>query len=207
MTSILTYVESSQRIFLLISSSSGYLDVVIVILFCFFIYAMVQASSKSIKVVHSHWHHMFETVPFKPTEFYDSLKKGIDEKGMEGISFSNITHHEKGILSAKRLYMRVKFREHIMDICAAPFAKEAFFVSWWLGGAGVTFRDVLITLPIIGKLFNRREMTFYEQDTEIMFKETIAGCVKQTIEDLTAVKGVRMSIQDWKGSDIQFKNK
>jgi hypothetical protein len=170
-------------------------------------YAAIKATKRSIRVVHAHWHHMFDTRPFASKEFYEYLKNGIVEKGIEGISFKGITHSERGILSAQRVYLRINYREYMIDICAAPFAKDAFFVSWWLGDAGITFRDFLISIPVIGRLFNRREKTFYEQDTEIMFKEIVSGCVKDTIEKLTEEKGQRINIPDWKGSDIKFNTK
>jgi hypothetical protein len=169
-------------------------------------YGAIKASKRSIRVVHSHWHHMFDSRPFLSKEFYEYLKNQISEKGIEGISFKGVTHSERGILSAQRVYLRINYREYMIDICAAPFAKDAFFVSWWLGDAGITFRDFLISIPVIGRLFNRREKTFYEQDTEIMFKEIVSGCVKDTIEKLTEEKGQRINIADWKGSDIKFNN-
>lgn len=178
---------------------------ILILFFILLIYGFIKVSTRSIKVVHSHWHHLFEDRPFEPGEFYDHLKQAIGEKGMEGVQFSDITHSEGGLVSAKRLYLRVQFRQYMMDICAAPFAKEGFFVSWWLGDAGFTLRDILISIPVIGRLFSRREKTFYELDTEIMFKETVAGCVKGTIEGLTTTKGVRLpAIADWKGSELQF---
>lgn len=190
-----------------IFASSDITSTIIVIIIVFAVIALIQASSRSIKDVHSHWHHMFETIPFSPGEFYEMLERDISEKGIAGISFSKIKHSEGGIISANRIYLRVKYKEYMMDICAAPFAKQEFFVSWWLGGDGFTLRDFLMNIPIIGGLFKRREKTFYEQDTEIMFKETVALCVKNTITSLVEVKGSRqIDIYDWKGSNLQFKN-
>lgn len=209
MTSMQTLLEFFQPVFLFSDSDvSAVTNVAVVLLLIFLLYGLVKASSKSIKVVHSHWHHLFDTRPFEPMEFYDTLKKLIDANGIQGLSFSNITHSESGLLSAKRTYLRVTYRGYIMDICAAPFAKEAFFVSWWLGDTGVTFRDYLSSIPVIGRLFTRREKTFYELDTEIMFKETVAHCVKSTVEGLTETKGVRLSnITDWNGTAIKFNGK
>jgi hypothetical protein len=195
-----------QSIFLIdLPDENKLTGIFIGLFFVFLIYALIKASSRSIKVVHSHWHHMFDTRPFTPLEFYESFKKKIDEKEIENISFASVTHSERGMLSAKRIYLRVTYREYMMDICAAPFAKQDFFVSWWLGDAGFTFRDLLISIPVIGKLVSRREKTFYELDTEIMFKETVAKCVKETIEGLTETKGTRLTdMSDWKGTAMQF---
>jgi hypothetical protein len=160
----------------------------------------------NIKNVHSHWHHMFDTRPITPLEFYQSLKKAINDKGIDKVYFESITHTEYGLFSANREYLRVTYREYKVDICAAPFGKEAFFVSWWLGDAGTPIRDILVTIPWIGKLFLPREKTFFEQDTEIMFKEITATCVKETIEQMTSEKGTRITDNiDWKPYDRPFK--
>ena len=208
MISTQTLLDFLQPVFLIdMPDFSSILTVLGFLLFVLIVYGIIKASSRSIKVVHSHWHHMFDTRPFEPMEFYDILKKHIDENGIEGLSFSSVTHSERGLLSAKRVYLRVTFREYMMDICAAPFAKEAFFVSWWLGDAGITLRDFLISIPVIGRLFSRREKTFYEHDTAIMFKETIARCVKDSIEGLTETKGIRLpDTMDWNGTAIKFNN-
>jgi hypothetical protein len=150
-----------------------------------------------IKVLHAHWHHMFETIQFSSQEFYDHVTERVREKGIPEVEISHVTHHEHGMFSAKRLYLRVKFKEYIVDICAAPFGKESFFVSWWQGEAVSTIRDLLREIPYIGFLFSKREKTFYEQDTEIMFKETVILCVKDAIENLTDVKGERLFAIDW----------
>lgn len=186
---------------------SGFKTAIILTFLVVLAYTLIKVNSRSIKVVDSHWHYMFETIPFTPLEFYESVEKMVSAKEIEGLTYTNIKHSERGLLSANRVYLRIKFREYMMDICAAPFAKESFFVSWWLGDAGVTLRDYLMAIPVIGRLFSRREKTFYEKDTEIMFKETVARCVKDTIEELTKEKGLRQfDLSGWKGSDIQFKS-
>ena len=207
MSSIFSLLELFQPVFLLRISDEELLEGgILIFFFLLFVYALHKVSSRKIKVVHSHWHSMFETRSFTPEEFYTALQNDITKEGIEGLSISRTTYTEKAAwLSANRIYLRVKFRECMMDICAAPFAKEAFFVSWWLGDEGFNFRDVLISVPVAGRLFTRREKTFYEMDTETMFKETVAKCVKETIDQLTATKGMRLpDMHDWKGTALQF---
>ena len=54
---------------------------------------------------------------------------------------------EGGLLSAKRLYLRVIRKEHVFDICGAPFG-NGFFFSWWLGESRQTSVGLLIALSI-----------------------------------------------------------
>ncbi len=203
MTTFQLIPEMFPMIFLLSFGSEEFSIFLALLVIGLIAYIVIKATNRSIRVVHAHWHHMFDTRPFAPKEFYEYLKNDIQEKGIEGISFRGIVHSERGLLSANRAYLRILYREYMIDVCAAPFAKEAFFVSWWLGDAGITFRDFLICIPAIGRLFSRREKTFYEQDTEIMFKEIIAGCVRDAIEKLTEEKGKRLTMADWRGSDIK----
>ena len=194
------------NIFLFEMGSTAIGEIIWLLFFAFIVYAVFAVLTRNIKNVHSHWHHMFESKPFAPLEFYETLKKRLDEKGIEGISYYSVTHSERGLLSAKRVYLRIKFREYIIDVCAAPFAKEAFFVSWWLGDAGNIVRDLLMRIPTIGKLFEPGDKTFFEQDTEIMFKEMASMCIKDAIEQLTQEKGTRLTDSiDWKINDRPLK--
>jgi hypothetical protein len=177
-----------------------------VLIVIFLIYPFISIGKKHIRNVHSHWHRLFTNPPFSPLEFYNSLETVLKSKGIPGVQFQSVTHYEGGILSAKRLYLRIKFRDYIIDLCAAPFTKEAFFISWWLGDTGFTFHDFLRRLPFIGLLFRKRGKTFYELDTEIMFKELISMGVQETIEHLAEGKGIRLPDGiDWKPFDNQFK--
>jgi hypothetical protein len=167
-----------------------------------FFFAFLAVRRRKIRNVHSHWHHLFETRLFAPLEFYHTLQDVLNEKGMHEVTFYSVIHSEKGLLSANREYLRIKYKEYLIDVCAAPFAKEALFVSWWLGDGGITFRDILIHTPLLGWLFKRRPKTFYEQDTELMFKEMTARCIKETIEMVTQTKGVRLTDAiDWEAMD------
>jgi hypothetical protein len=142
------------------------------------------------KTILSHWHHRYDEPPFSSNEFYTRIKELLQTKGIRYVSYSNVVYSEGGLLSANREYLRIKYKEFVFDICAAPFG-TGYFVSWWLGEMGDPIRDLLINLPIFGKLFKKRQKTFFEHDTAIMFKETVGECVKEAIEQLTNTKGLR----------------
>lgn len=175
-------------------------------LFFLVLYGLYKASLKQIRNVHSHWHQMFDFLPFSPQDFYTTLEEAIKQKEIPEASFSSVTHSEGGVLSANRKYLRVSYKRYLMDICAAPYAKDHFFISWWLGDSGFTFRDFLISIPFVGRLFTRREKTFYEMDTEIMFKELVVRCVKDTAEEMAKTSGTReLNLENWKGTDLMIK--
>lgn len=174
----------------------GPAQVIFIILFVICIYAVIKGS-RILKTVLSHWHHPFESVPFSSQELYAAVEAAMKAKEIN-LATSRISYAQGGILSPNREYLRIQYNEFVYDICAAPFGKR-YFVSWWLGETGNPIRDFFTNLPIIGKLFTKRKKTFFELDTEIMFKETVSSCVREAIEGLTQTKGLRMLVDaDWK---------
>jgi hypothetical protein len=182
-------------------SGWGILQYSILIIFVLGLVAFMQGL-KMLKETLGHWHHRFDNIPFSSQEFYTTLEETLSRRGVEGIETSRTTYAQGGILSPSREYLRIRYNEFVYDVCAAPFAK-GYFVSWWMGELGSPLRDFFRNLPFIGKLFNRRAKTFYELDTEIMFKETISLCVKEAIDTLTESKGVRKLMDtDWQESRL-----
>ncbi|MHC4270392.1 MAG: hypothetical protein ACYSTS_18295, partial [Planctomycetota bacterium] len=80
----------------------------------------------------SHWHQTIENLQESPQKFYNNLVQAISQRNLPDIDISRIEYREGGVFSAKRLYLRVKRKEHIFDICAFPFG-SGFYFSWWLG--------------------------------------------------------------------------
>lgn len=82
-------------------------------------------------LVLSHWYHLFETLEASPMEFYASVEESVERREIPDAERSRVDHHEGGMLSAKREYLRVSRGRLTFDICGAPYGK-GFFVSWWL---------------------------------------------------------------------------
>jgi hypothetical protein len=88
--------------------------------------------AKNISMLMSHWYTLIEGMQESPQHFYGSLEQAIKKRQLSDIEISRIDYKESGVLSANREYFRVERKEHIFDICAAPFG-TGFFVSWRLG--------------------------------------------------------------------------
>src|SRR5262245_34693812 len=82
--------------------------------------------------VFSHWFKMIDGFAMSPSEFYKAVEAKIAERQIPGVQTIEITCSEGGFFAAKRVYLRVKRKDKIFDICGAPFGR-GFFVSWWLG--------------------------------------------------------------------------
>lgn len=142
-------------------------------------YAFYKNFAKQIDHVSSAQHYTFEEMKFSTQEFYTLTETLVKEKEIPDVRTSRVEHAVHGVFSAKREYLRVKYKEYFFDICAAPFARD-FFVSW---------RQGELKQIQTGK---RQYKTFYEQDTELMFKESIKLCMKRAIEQMTKEQGIRM---------------
>lgn len=81
--------------------------------------------------VFAHWHKLVPDFSTSPLEFYAALETALAKREIPELSTSRIEYHESGIVSALRIYLRVKRKKLAFDVCAAPFG-TSFFFSWWL---------------------------------------------------------------------------
>lgn len=81
-------------------------------------------------IVISHWYKLIENLQVSTTEFYASVEAAIQRREIPDASISRVEWKEGGILSARRVYLRVTRGEHVFDICGAPFGIGFFFSSW-----------------------------------------------------------------------------
>ncbi|MCP4368561.1 MAG: hypothetical protein GY797_10690 [Deltaproteobacteria bacterium] len=140
----------------------------------------------------SHWHQSIPNLQESPQKFYNNLVEAISLHNIPGIDISRIDYREGGVLSAKRLYLRVKRKELIFDICAAPFG-NGFFFSWWLGDKLSMFWRLVLVIPFLGipLMATFRPETYFRHDTALMFQDSIAYAVYEVIDGITKAKGLR----------------
>jgi len=133
----------------------------------------------------SHWHQAFEDTQLSSLDFYQVLYEAITAKKLPNITLTRAMYTEVGMFSAQREYFRVQRNEYIYDICAAPFGKN-FFISYWHSETSGCLIGLISAIPLIGKPWARYllKKTFYQQDSEIMFNESIRRILKQTIDNI-----------------------
>ncbi|HEX3036430.1 MAG TPA: hypothetical protein VHT73_15135 [Thermodesulfobacteriota bacterium] len=148
--------------------------------------------ARKVELILSHWHHLFDGMQESTQQFYSQLEKAVNKRQIPDIKLSRVTYREGGILTAKREYFRVRRREHLFDVCAAPFA-DSFFVSWWLGEAPGFFLSLVMIIPFLGPFLLRvfRTQTYFRMDTTLMFQELVHSAVIEVLEDMTKAKGIR----------------
>lgn len=143
-------------------------------------------------IAQNHWQQYFDDLNCSSKEFYEKLKKLIEDYKFPNVSISISKYSEGGMLSAKREYLTIKRGNHKFDCCAAPFGKS-FFVSWWLTELEGGCLPALQGIPILGRLLgNAATKTFYQVDTETMFAASIHSLITKVIEGLVPEHGSRL---------------
>ena len=159
------------------------MDTIIVFIIIFFIIFLL-ISIRPAEII-SRWHHYFDEFQFSSTEFYTAFEHGIKRREIPNVLVGRNNYFEGGVLSQQRVYFKVSNGQYIFDVCAAPYGKS-FFVSWWL-------KESKSVLELLLERFfpwsNRK--TYYQLDTESMFRESVHQAVLEAIEVMTKEKGVR----------------
>jgi hypothetical protein len=150
-----------------------------------------MADSRMADVI-SHWHHVFEDLQFSSQDLYTQIEAAIKTREIPDVRLTRINIQEGGMLSAQRTYLRVSRRNHIFDICGAPFGK-GFFVSWWLSNRTDGCLLALSQIPVISLLtrFLVQPVTYYKIDTALMFQQAVHSAVSEVLDQITSAKGIR----------------
>jgi len=142
----------------------------------------------------SSWQHTFEDLQFSTQEFYTAVEAIVKEREIPDVKIERVTFSEsKLLIGNRREYLRVKRKQYVFDICAAPFGKD-FFISWYLGETTGFFKELIAKIPGIGPLIVKASelKTYYQSDTEAMFKGSIRLCVNRALDNIATTKGVRL---------------
>jgi hypothetical protein len=74
-----------------------------------------------------HWIAFHDNFGFPPQDFFDAIQKELEARKFPGMEISHEEFAEGGLLSDKRIYLRL-FRERLaLYTCAAPFGTGYFF--------------------------------------------------------------------------------
>ncbi len=140
----------------------------------------------------SNWYYLLEDFQTSAQDFYKSVEAAIQKREIPDIKIERIDYKEGGMFSAKREYLRIRRKEYIYDICAAPFGK-GFFFSWWLGETPSGCLAFLMGIPFLNLMVDwvAAPVTYFKIDTAHMFQESVRAAVNEVIDELTKAKGVR----------------
>jgi hypothetical protein len=88
---------------------------------------MLLKSSSQPSNILSHWYVVLDGFAYSPQEFYQAVEGELDARKVPGLSRSRVDYHEGGMLSDKRVYLRLARERMAFDVCAAPFGRGYFF--------------------------------------------------------------------------------
>jgi hypothetical protein len=75
----------------------------------------------------NHWISFVDNFSFSPSEFYEQVEEELKERCIPQMDVTRVDFLEGGLLSQKRVYLRMIRERMIFDTCAAPFGKTFFF--------------------------------------------------------------------------------
>jgi len=74
-----------------------------------------------------HWIYFADGLTLPPQEFYAAVEKAMADRKIPTMEVSRMEYAEGGLLSEKRLYLRMLRERLAFDTCAAPFGNTFFF--------------------------------------------------------------------------------
>lgn len=146
-----------------------------------------------------HWNTLISDFQFSTQEFYAHLSEELQAHGLDDIYLAEKEFLEGGILSGKRLYLRVSWREYNYDCCLAPFG-DSTFASWWLFGQKGAIESFVSRIPFIGNFLSNMffPTTYYMADTSSMFMKFAHASVLKVIDEITKESGTRALTEEEK---------
>lgn len=150
---------------------------------------LIAGFTKTPVTIKSHWQTFLDGFQISTDEFYNLVKEGLKERRITNVDMVQESLLEKHILSAKRVYWRVTQDEYVFYICCAPYGTGTFVSSWLC----IKDEKLINRIPILNRLTgkDRANKTFYQMDTEAMFRAAIHTAVIAAVNSLTEAKGER----------------
>lgn len=74
-----------------------------------------------------HWYVLLPDFQASTTEFYRSVEEELVKKLVPDMELSKVEFPEGNVLSARRIYLRMRRERLVFDVCSAPFGTAWFF--------------------------------------------------------------------------------
>lgn len=88
-------------------------------------------SDKPLDNVVSHWATLVDDFDTSGQDFFRDIEARVADRKVPNVTVSRVEFKESGLLSDKRVYLRLQRDDLIFDVGAAPYG-TGFFFSWWL---------------------------------------------------------------------------
>lgn len=132
-----------------------------------------------------------ENYPVTPLAFYEAVEEVFRQRQIIGAQISRISRLEWHLLSARRIYLLIRFRDAVCLIGALPMG-TSFLVSWRYAALPGKAFLILFQVPVIGALFEKllKPPTFYRTDIYYAFEQIVRSTLLETT-NLLVHQGIR----------------
>src|SRR5437763_16401266 len=80
--------------------------------------------------VFANWHTLVEGFQTSPLEFYEAVEAAVRKREIPDLRFSRVEYHESGVLSARRIYQRIKRKKLAFVVVVASCCNGlSFFLA------------------------------------------------------------------------------
>lgn len=132
------------------------------------------------KIVHKHSYRLFEELQLSSDDFYTSLEQTVSQYQYPNVTIQRVYLKTEGWFTERRQYLKISRGDFHYYICAAPFGRS-FFISWWYREEEDWLKKQLLKFALYRLLFTDRVLTFFQQDTLLMFTHAIDGIVTDAV--------------------------
>ena len=160
---------------------------------------MISFVRKPKRDYHSHWSQLLPNFKFSTQEFYSLLKDEMQSHEIKDVEYEDIQQKIGSILSAERLYLRIRWEGLSYDICFAPFG-DGCFVSWWLYFETTDAEIIFTNIPFIGNWIDKGfyRKTMYQIDIAGAYMAYAHNSALAVIDQITKKEGIRIEDFDRK---------
>lgn len=132
-----------------------------------------------------------ENYPVAPLAFYEAAEEIFRRRQIISAEISRITRREWHLLSARRIYLLIRFRDAVCLIGALPMG-TSFLISWRYAAIPGKVFLILFQVPVIGAGIERILMppTFYRTDIYYAFEQIVRSTLLETT-NLLVHQGIR----------------
>lgn len=113
---------------------------------------MISFRKKNANVL-AHWYALIDNFRYSTHEFYREVEDALQKRDVPGLKLSEVKYFESGVLSDKRIYLRMAREEFAFDICAAPFGQAYFFSVRFIEVPPISLIKLSLAAVVVGAVF------------------------------------------------------
>ena len=128
-----------------------------------------------------------------PLEFYSRVQERLEAARFDGLVFSEVTRRERGVLSARRVYLRIR-RDHLFFDLSAFVAGDRLTVGYWLHADHPGIADLFSEVPGIRFAVEAftGPATYYRIDLLEAFQHLVHDSILAVVDELAEESGGAM---------------